>query len=213
MTLPVAGNPLSFSAIRSETNSTGATDVSTLAYNSNEYRAQFDDLKNTPHAFSEWYGYDHTIIWEHEVTVGYSTYTISGTTYDLYGFDSTALDAYGVRSQDFGAISESSPRWAQVYLNVGWLLWDENEACLLFYMYRSVGATLWGNTGFTSIQISAGANGVGPLNRTAATYNASDGSTTDPRFEFWKWTHANVGGLNVSPFGTTVNATATVRWR
>ena len=212
MTLQTSGQ-ISISQINTEVAGTNSNSLATLAAASHEYRAQFDNLQNAPHAMSEWYGYDDDITWEHTIEVGHKTYTPSKTTYHRYGFDSDDFDYVFGSSMDMGTCSESNPRWAATAgrqnVHVGWLLWDSQDSSLQFYLWRATGSTAMGNTGFSTIEISTGGSGVGPLNRTAATYALR---TAAPAFDSWIWTHANVGGLNVSPFGTTVEVDSTIRW-
>ena len=103
MTLPIAGNPISISQMNTEIADVNSNTLSTLATNSHEYRAQFDNLQNAPHSMSEWYGYDDDILWEHEITVGHKTYAPSKTTYNRYGFDSVDFDFVFGSSMNMGA--------------------------------------------------------------------------------------------------------------
>ena len=218
MTLQTSGQ-ISISQIITDVAGTNSNSLATLAAASHEYRAQFDNLQNAPHAMSEWYGYDDDIIWEHTIVVGASAYTPGKTTFTRYGFDSDDFDYTLGSSVDMGTCSESNPRWAAAIgrqnVHVGWFLWDSQEGGnLQIYLWRATGSTATGNTGFTSVQIQTitGGNtyGVGPLARTDASYELR---TAAPAFDKWIWTHGDVGGLNASPFHTTVGATSTIRWR
>ena len=212
MTLQTSGQ-ISVSQINTEVAGVNSNSLATLAANSHEYRAQFDNLQNAPHSMSEWYGYDDTILWEHTITVGHKTYAPSKTTYNRYGFDSVDFDFVFGSSMNMGACSESNPRWAAAAgrqnVHVGWFLWDSQDSSLQFYLWRALGSTAMTNTGFSTVQISTGSAGVGPLNRTDASYTLR---TAAPAYDAWIWTHANVGGLNSSPFGTQIGETSTVRW-
>ena len=215
MTLQTSGQ-ISISQINTEVAGANSNSLATLAAASNEYKTALDNLQNAPHAMSEWYGYDDDIIWEHTIVVGASSYTPGKTTFTRYGFDLDDFDYVLGSSSDMGTCSESNPRWAAAIgrqnVHVGWFLWDSQEnGNLQIYLWRATGSTPTGNTGFTSVQISTGAYGVGPLARTDA--SSYELRTAAPAFDKWIWTHGDVGGLNASPFHTTVGATSTIRWR
>ena len=217
MTLQTSGQ-ISISQINTEVAGANSNSLATLAAASTEYRTQFDNLQNAPHAMSEWYGYDDTILWEHTITVEHATRNPTGkNAINMYGFDSSAFD-FADQATDFGACSESNPRWAAAIgrqnVHVGWFLWDSQEnGNLQIYLWRATGSTAVGNTGFTSVQISTGAYGVGPLARTDA--SSYELRTAAPAFDKWIWTDGTNGvTLNSSPFGTDGGGsiTSTIRW-